>query len=296
MKEYQAKLILDAGCALGEGPVYDEAENSLYFVDIEKNRIHCLDFTTGKQTYMQLDRPIGSMVLTDHGGILAGLDDGVYRIDGLRYEPFCTMKESEAPNIRFNDGKCDPAGRYIVGTQVDPNGAKQGCLFSVSADGSYYVISDDLGCSNGLAWSADRKTMYHVDSLEQTPSRIFAFDYDVETGAATNRREIIDFSQEASRGIQADGMTIDQNGNLWIAEWDGYGVGCWNPQTGEKIAWVRVPAEKVTCCTFGGKDCATLYITTAAGGGEYGGGVFTADVEAKGFPSVLFREQDNLKK
>jgi len=291
MKEYQAKLLLDAGCALGEGPVYDEKNGGLYFVDIEKNRIHYLDLASGQTMYMQLDRPIGSMVLTDRGRILAGLDDGVYLIDGLRYAPLCTMAESYAPNIRFNDGKCDPSGRYLVGTQVDPNDAKQGCLFSVSADGSYHVISDDLGCSNGLAWSADLKTMYHVDSLEQTPSRIFAFDYDVETGAAVNRREIIDFSKEASRGIQADGMTIDRNGNLWIAEWDGYGVGCWDPKTGRKIAWVHVPAEKVTCCTFGGKDYATLYITTAAGGGEYGGGVFTADVGVKGCPTVLFREQ-----
>lgn len=291
VKEYQATLLLDAGCALGEGPVYDETRDGLYWLDIEKNRIHYLDFASGRSLYLQLDRPIGSMVLTDRGRILAGMDDGVYMIEDLRITPYCLMAEAADEAIRFNDGKCDPAGRFVVGTQVTPNDAELGNLFSVSGKDTYRILNPGLGCSNGLAWTADGKTLYHVDTLVKVPSRIYAFDYDPETGAATNRREVIDYTPLAEKGCLADGMTIDRDGNLWLADWGGYGISCWDPRTGERIARVSVPAEKVSCCAFGGKDYKTLYITTAAGNGAYAGGIFTAETGAAGYPPVRFREE-----
>ena len=290
MKEYQATLLLNAGCALGEGPVYDETRDGLYWLDIEKNRIHYLDFASGRSLYLQMDRPIGSMVLTDRGRILAGMDDGVYMIEDLRITPYCLMKEAADEAIRFNDGKCDPAGRFVVGTQVNPNDAELGNLFSVVGKDTYQILNPGLGCSNGLAWSLDEKIMYHVDTLVQTPSYISASDYDPKTGHIENRRTAIDFSKEAAQGILADGMAIDRDGNLWIAEWKGYGVGCWNPKTGEKLAQVQVPAEKVSSCTFGGKDYDTLYITTAAGEGAHGGGIFSVKTDTAGFPAVKYRE------
>lgn len=290
MKKYQAELLYDAKCALGEGPVFDEARNGLYWLDITDNRIYFLDFASGQCVYTQLDRQIGSIVPTDRGRFLAGMDNGVYLIDGLQYTPYCLMPESEPAYARFNDGKCDPAGRFIVGTQAAPNEAGLAHLFTVDAKDSYRIITGGIGCSNGLAWTQDGKTMYYVDTTSKTPSRICAFDYDVETGEATNRRDIIDFSKEAAKGILADGMTIDRDGNLWIAEWGGYGVGCWDPKTGEKIAWVDVPTERVSCCTFGGKDYATLYITTADGNGEHSGGVFAVKMDTSGFPACKFRE------
>ena len=290
MKKYRAELLAAAGCALGEGPIYDEARHGLYWVDISDNRIFCMDLATGRYLYTQLDRPIGSMVLTDGGKLLTALDDGFYLLDGLRCTPYCRMAEAMAENIRFNDGKCDPAGRFVAGTQVTPNNAELGALFSAAEKGSYRVLAEKLGCSNGLAWTEDGKTLYHIDTLVEKPSRLWAYDYDVETGAVSNPRIALEFTEEAARGILMDGMTIDRDGNLWIAEWNGWGVGCWDPRTGEKIAWVDVPAERVSCCCFGGKDYDTLYITSAAGGGEHAGGVFTARVGVQGFPAVKFRE------
>ncbi|MBQ4641108.1 MAG: SMP-30/gluconolactonase/LRE family protein [Oscillospiraceae bacterium] len=290
MKVIQAELLVDSRCKLAEGPIYDHQRNGLYWLDIEANRIYYMDLSSERVLYIQMDRPIGSIVLTDKGNILAGMDDGVYLINELRCEPYCLMKEAAAENIRFNDGKCDPAGRFIVGTQVNPNNAELGCLFSVTGKNTYEVLSCGLGCSNGLAWTTDGKTMYHVDSLVQTPSKVFAYDYNVETGTATNRREIIDYAPLAQKGILADGMTIDCQGNLWIAEWGGYGVGCWDPRTGTKIAHVAVPAERVSCCTFGGEDNKTLFITTAAGDGQYAGGVFQAKMDVAGFTSVNYCE------
>ena len=132
--------------------------------------------------------------------------------------------------------------------------------------------------------------MYHVDTLVGVPSDIWAADFDPESGSVTNRRRLIDFSKEAEAGILADGMAIDREGNLWIAEWNGYGVGCWNPETGEKIAQVRVSAAKVSSCAFGGPNYDTLYITTAAGDGTYSGGIFSVKTETAGFPAVQYHE------
>jgi sugar lactone lactonase YvrE len=290
----QADLLADAECKLAESPIYDEKKNGLYWVDIEANRIYYMDLSSERILYTQMDRPIGSIVLTDEGMLLAGMDDGVYLIDALRYKPYCLMSEAADANIRFNDGKCDPSGRFIVGTQVNPNNSEKGCLFSISDTDTYQVLSQGLGCSNGLAWSNDGKTMYHIDTLVDKPSKIYAYDYDVKTGKATNRREIIDYTPLAGKGILADGMTIDSDGNLWIAEWGGYGVGCWNPETREKIAHVSVPAEKVSSCAFGGKDNRTLYITTSEGNGQYAGGIFKAETWTTGFTAVRFREKPKI--
>ena len=152
------------------------------------------------------------------------------------------------------------------------------------------MLYPGLGCSNGLAWSLDQKTMYHVDTLVGVPSDIWAADFDPETGSVTNRRRLLDFSKEAASGILADGMAIDREGNLWIAEWNGYGVGCWNPRTGEKIAQVRVSAAKVSSCAFGGPNYDTLYITTAAGDGTNSGGIFSVKTDTAGFPAVKYHE------
>lgn len=290
MDTYQAELLIDTECAIAECPVYDEEKHGLYWLDIQKNRIYYLDLTSCQCLYTQMDRKIGSIVPTDSGRFLAGMDDGIYLVDGLTYAPYCWVPESIFENIRFNDGKCDPQGRFVVGTSATPNYAGQGFLISVGAKGNYQMLYPGLGCSNGLAWTEDGKIMYHVDTLVSIPSYIAAVDYDPETGAVSNRRPAINFSKEAAQGILADGMAIDRDGNLWIAEWNGYGVGCWNPKTGEKIAKIQVPAAKVSSCAFGGKDYQTLYITTAAGDGEHAGGIFAAKVDAIGYPAVKFRE------
>lgn len=290
MKQYRAELIAPAGCTLGEGPIYDDARRGLWWVDIADNRIFYVDLNTGRYLWTQLDKPIGSMVVTDKDRLLAAMDDGYYLIDGLRCIPYCSMAADMAENVRFNDGKCDPAGRFVAGTQVTPNDAELGALFSSGEKGSYRVLAGKLGCSNGLAWTEDGRTLYHIDTLVEVPSRLWVYDYNVETGEVAHPRVAKKYVEEAAQGILMDGMTIDRGGNLWIAEWNGWGVGCWDPKTGEKIAWVDVPAEKVTCCCFGGQDFDTLYITTAAGEGEHAGGVFAAKVEAKGFPAVKFHE------
>ncbi|MBE6963630.1 MAG: SMP-30/gluconolactonase/LRE family protein [Ruminococcaceae bacterium] len=291
MKEIQATLLADSKCVLGEGPVYDETCHGLYWTDITTGRLHFMDLETGEHNYLHIGRNLGCFALTDKGRIVAGLNDGIYILDGPRCIPYCKPAEGlRPPDTRYNDGKCDPFGRFVLGTSVEPNDSEKGCLVSVDGRDSYQVLCDGLGCSNGLAWSLDGKTMYHVDTLDFSPSVISAFDYDPATGAASNRRQAVDFTEKAKSGILPDGMAIDENGNLWIAEWGNYCVACYDPRTGEQIARISLPVEHVTCCTFGGKNFDKLYITTASISGEPGGGVYVAEPGVHGFPTTRFKE------
>lgn len=300
MKEYKAELFIEPKCELAEGPVYDGENDILYWNDIQANRIFRMPMNqVGKWSYKQIDRHIGSLVFTDKNNILAGLDDGVYMFDnekygidctlGSGYEPYCVMKEYKDPAVKFNDGKCDPAGRYIVGSQGQRDGVYLGHLYSVSARDTFTVLADEINCSNGLAWSADGTKLFYVDTRFKHKSYISVFDYDVETGAATNRRPLVEYDSPAT-GVGPDGMTIDSEGNLWVAEWAGYGISGYSSKTGEKIGRIELPAARVSCCCFGGKDYKTLFITTAEGPGEHGGDLFTAQMDIPGLPAVKFKE------
>ena len=147
MKTYQAELLVDAKCQLAECPIYDEERHGLYWLDIEANRVFYLDLTTNACRRTQMDRKIGSVVPTDRGRFLAGMDDGVYLIDGLSCEVYCSIAESEGDHIRFNDGTCDPQGRFVVGTSASPNSAGLGALCSVSGKDCYQMLYPGLGCS-----------------------------------------------------------------------------------------------------------------------------------------------------
>ena len=109
MKEFQAKILVDAKCTLAEGPVYDEASNGLYWTDIKKGRLHFYDLESGEHNYLHIGRNLGCFVLTDRGRILAGLDDGVYLLENARCIPYCKPEEGFRPTVRYNDGKCDLA-------------------------------------------------------------------------------------------------------------------------------------------------------------------------------------------
>ncbi len=213
------------------------------------------------------------------GGLVLGLRDGIARLD-LNTSKITTLAEPEAGNAatRMNDGKPGPDGRFYGGSM--PYGGKEpiGCLWRFEKDHSFTPAIEQVTISNGLCWSRDAKTFYYIDS----PTRqVVAYDFNRETGALSNKRVPVHVPEE--NGIP-DGMTIDADGNLWVAHWDGYSVGCYSPHSGELLEKVVLPCPRPTCCSFGGPDHSLLYITSSRNGSE---NMTPAEAKASGYLYVV---------
>ncbi len=161
---------------------------------------------------------------------------------------------------RFNDGKCDAQGRFWTGTMSLQEEENKGNLYVMDTALSIKKKIENVTISNGLAWNADNSIMYYIN----TPTNyIFAFDYDIQTADIANQRVVIDLTHEQGH---ADGMTIDEEGMLWIAFYGGWRIDRYDPSTGKLLQQIMLPVENVTCCTFGGSGLDDLYITTATQG------------------------------
>ena len=220
------ELVLDARSVLGEGAIWDEEKQVLYWVDIDPGLVHVYDPATRKNRTLQVGQPVGTVVPRASGGLMLAVRDGFMSLDlETGRTELVAIPSGHNPENKFNDGKCDPAGRFWAGTVETPS--RKGALFRLDRDLSVHQMVDGVGCSNGLAWSLDKKTMYYID----TPTmKIEGFDYDLVTGAISNRRTIVSVAEE--HGLP-DGMTIDAEGKLWVAHWDGWCVCRWDPDHGE---------------------------------------------------------------
>jgi len=244
-------LLLDAKATLGEGPAWDSKTNTLYWVDILEKRIY-----SGTRILAELDDLIGCLAPCKNGHLILGTRLGFADLNPDTGQLTNLASLAELVTNRVNDGKCDPAGRFLAGTmdmnEKDPNGALY--LF----DGKQVTrLLDGITVSNGLVWSVDHKILYYID----TPTRVVkAFDYDIATGQIANPRPVIQVPESLG---WPDGMTSDSEGNLWIAIWGGAQVAKWNPKTGKLLEQISVPALQTSSCVFGGKDMNELYITSA---------------------------------
>jgi sugar lactone lactonase YvrE len=258
-KEHQAEVALEVRAQLGEGPVWDERSQKLYFVDIAGHRVHSFWPGTGEHRSFEVDRAVGAVVLRDDGGLVLAAHDAflVAEHDGSAIEPFGDFR-ADGGLVRFNDGKVDPRGRFFAGTMAHSGDAVVGSLYMLEPDGNVSLVLEDVGTSNGLAWSADERTFFYIDTQRQS---VDAFDIDVETGAVSNRRVVAGFS-----GYSPDGMAIDDEGCLWVACWGGRRVERIDPADGRRLEVVAVPATNVTSVAFGGPNLDDLFITTARQG------------------------------
>jgi len=251
-----AELILDARSVLGEGAIWDHKKQVLYWVDIDLGLVHVYDPKTGNDRSIHVGQPVGTVVPRASGGLMLAVRDGFMALDTETGRTALVATPSgHNPENRFNDGKCDPAGRFWAGTVEAP--ARKGALFRLDRDLSVHQMVDGVACSNGPAWSLDKKTMYYTDTMTM---KIDAFEYDLMNGAISNRRTVVSVAEE--HGFP-DGMTIDAEGKLWVAHWDGWCVCRWDPATRELIQKVRLPVARPTSCAFGGPTLDTLYITSA---------------------------------
>jgi len=283
------ELILDARSVLGEGAIWDEEKQVLYWVDIDPGLVHVYDLATHKDRSLQVGQPVGTVVPRASGGLMLAVRDGFMSLDlETGRTALVAVPLGHNPENRFNDGKCDPAGRFWAGTKETPD--HKGALFRLDRDLSVHQMVDGIGCSNGLAWSLDKKTMYYIDT---TTMKIDAFDYDLVTGGISNRRTVVSVAEE--HGLP-DGMTIDAEGKLWVAHWDGWCVCRWDPATGRLLQKVRLPVARPTSCAFGGRALDSLYITsvtteldaTALVKQPGAGGLFRFKPGVRGLPAFSF--------
>jgi len=196
------------------------------------------------------------------GGALVALHQGFAHFDFESGQYVLISNPETSPNIRFNDGKCDPQGRFWAGTMdISESGVPLGSLYYLDHEFKVHKKLSDVGISNGICWSHDHKTMYYIDSPLK---RVDSFDFDPATGHISNRKTVVSFVHE--NGFP-DGMTIDSDGNIWVAHWDGGKVTQWNPHTGKLLRTIQIPgAPKVTSVAFGGENLTDLYVTTASKG------------------------------
>ena len=279
------ELHYNAKATLGEGPAWDARTQTLYWVDVLEKRIYA-----GSRLFLQLDELVSCLAPRKEGGLVIAQRFGFWTFDPDTNKLFTLASpKGEPSNNRFNDGKCDPRGRFVAGTMDHNEQETSGSLYSLSPEGRLKKLLKDVRISNGLAWSPDCRTMYFID----TPTReVRAFEYDIETGQIANPRVLIHFEETFG---WPDGMTTDTDGNLWIAMWGGARVTQWSPR-GVLMEQFGIPALNPTSCVFGGPDMNELYITTARVGMDaaalkkypQAGGVFRMETNVTGMPTFEF--------
>lgn len=254
-------LVLPSKATLGEAPLWHARHQRLLWVDIEAGELHVFDPADGSDQAFAVGEALGTVVPRRGGGLMLAVERGFAAFDPDSGDlTHLVDPERDRPANRFNDGKCDPAGRFWAGTINRRREPGTAALYCLDVDLTVRRMLGGLTNSNGLVWSIDQRTFYHID----TPTRqVSAFDYRVETGEIANRRTVVFIPPEMGR---PDGMTIDAEGMLWIALFRGGCVSRWDPRDGRLLGTVVVPASQVTACAFGGPDLETLYITTARTG------------------------------
>jgi sugar lactone lactonase YvrE len=278
------ELITDAKALLGEGPTWDSRTQTLYWLDILNRRLYA-----GTEVLTAFDAYPGCAAPCRNGHLIVGTRFNILDFDPVSRRSAVLAELTDEPETnRVNDGKCDPAGRFLLGTMdMVEERRPTGALYSF--DGTVKRLFDGQIISNGITWSPDLKTMYHID----TPTRLVkAYDYDVATGTLGRPRVLIDVPADLG---WPDGMTSDREGNLWIAMWGGAKVTRWSPD-GKLIGQIAIPALNASSCVFGGKNLDELYVTSARKGmtpaqlAEYPltGGLFRVATSTVGMETFFF--------
>jgi D-xylonolactonase len=283
----QAKLdmIANYACETGESPLWHPKERRLYWSDIPAGRLFRYTPSTGAHEQCYQGRPVGGFTIQANGALLLFMDRGTI---ALWREGVVTEIVTEIPAERqccFNDAIADPCGRVFCGTV--PNGEGKGRLYRLDQDGSLHLLLDGIGCSNGMAFTLDRKGFYYTDSLAR---EIYLFNYNLEDGSISNRCVFARFNE--ADGLP-DGATLDAGGRLWCALWDRASIVRLSTD-GEIAERINLPTPQVSSLTFGGDDYTDIYITTAGGNASEGcdpvaGALFRVKAQIPGVPEFFSR-------
>lgn len=277
------EVVADVPCLLAEGPLWHPEEGRLYWTDIDGKRIYRLDPEKGEvQIACEPGMRVGGMTLQPDGAIVLFGDDGkISLLLDDQLTPIVPGHPEEQGN-RFNDVFADPVGRVFAGTMSTP--ARQGRLYRVDPDLTHHLLLEGIGCSNGMGFTPDGKGLYYTDTSAGT---IYRFDYDEATGAITNQTTFLKFTE----GGLPDGMTVDAEGNLWVAFWGGSCVRSFGPD-GTERARIDLPAECITCPVI--LPDGRMYVTSAGGDrrkdeNDLGGAVFLIRLDVAGVPEYRSR-------
>jgi D-xylonolactonase len=255
MSEYNVEAIVNENCELGENPLWDHDQQCLYWTDITRGELFRYNAETARSEKIYSGEPVGGFTLQADGTLL------LFRTNEIA----CRRKDGAVEILRrgiddgmkrFNDVIADPQGRVFAGTMGKSD--TSGGLYCIDIDGTAKRLFLGTGCSNGMAFSSDRRRFWWTCS---TSRRIWLFDYDQRTGELSNRRLFLDLSGEEGA---PDGLTVDSNDFVYSARWDGFGIYIYS-QRGELVEKILTPAAKVTSVIFGGRNLDELYITTAGG-------------------------------
>jgi sugar lactone lactonase YvrE len=282
-----AELALRAGATLAEGPRWDAARGRLLWVDIEAGELHRFDPATGEDRSLALGAKVGCVAPAADGRVIAALADRLAMVDpdAGGVEDLVELPQP-GPGRRANDGACDPAGRFWVGTMAEDEAPGRGALYRYDPDGTLHTVLPEVTLSNGIGWGPDETRMYYVDSPTQ---RIDLLDFDPSTGATANRRP---FAHIGAEDGTPDGLAVDHDGGVWVALWGGRQVRRYRVD-GELDGIVEVPAENVTACAFGGPAGDLLFVTTSSQGVPperrgLAGSLFVAETGFSGPPATPF--------
>lgn len=258
-----AELVLDARNAVGESPVWLASEQALYWVDITARKLYRWQAASGRVDHWVAPEMVGCIAPSRGGGWLCAMESGLFQMQtgeaGLLEGTQVATVEHSRPGMRFNDGRCDRQGRFRAGTMLMDMrpGLPVGALYSHENSGELKPIVSGLVVPNGLAFSPDGRTMYLSDSHPQV-QRIWAFNYDTDTGRPFGRRLFVDMTPLPGR---PDGAAVDEDGCYWICGNDAGVVHRFTP-AGKLDRSLRVPVKKPAMCAFGGPELDTLYVTS----------------------------------
>ena len=281
----EPQLIADYECVTGEGPLWHPDEKRVYWTDIPTGRIFRYDPATGEHEQFYEGEVVGGFTIQADGALLLFMEKGAVKIwrDGTLTSIIDDIPDER--ETRFNDVMADVSGRVFCGTM--PTVDRLGRLYRLDTDGTLTRLLDGIGVSNGMGFTPDRKQMYYTDS---TKREIYLFDYNAETGDITNQRVFVQTAED--EGVP-DGMTVDAEGYVWSARWDGGCLVRYAPDGTEKRR-IHFPAKKVSSVIFGGEDYTDMYVTTAGGNnkaeeGKGAGALFRINLGIKGVPEFASR-------
>lgn len=278
-------LLVDSHCENAEGPLWHPLENCLYWTDIFAGKMYRYRFDTETHEQIYEGESVGGFTIQSDGSLLLFKARGVIEhwIEG---KTTLVADIPEANFTRFNDTIADPLGRVFCGTMATAD--QSGNLYRLDLDGRLVKVLETVSIPNGMAFTPDRKGFYFTDS---TKGQIYLFDYDIDSGTISNQRTVVSVTEG-----EPDGLTVDTEGYLWSARWDGSHLFRFSPE-GEEVMRIPFPAKKVTSVTFGSPYYDKMFITTAGGGdrateGSGAGAIFQLELGITGLPE--FFSQINL--